>query len=441
MNWDQLLSGDRLGGFGTDSPNVRTRFQRDFDRIVFSTAFRRMNGKTQVFPLPRSDITHTRLTHSLEAASVARSLGTIVSNQMGIEGANDNDLSEILAAATLAHDIGNPPFGHSGEDAIQQYFLTAGSHFLSVLNAAECRDLQCFEGNALGFRLLTHTRPRQSRWGGGLQLTMATLGAFMKYPRGSLPVGTGALASEKKFGFFQAEAETFETVATRLGLKQKGNETWHRHPLAFLLEAADDISYRIIDVEDGYRQNLVPFDATFQLFRAIANAAPSPTSEQTLAGLLSRDEQIGYLRAKAINNLVHQAAAEFVEHHDDILAGEYDQPLLAQVPSNQDIDAIKRTCEELIFVHRPVVEIEAAGFEVIGGLLADLVPLLWEHPRSKRAAKVLGLVPPEYLPDGAVGSDNAYDTLLNITDFVAGMTDEFAISNYRVLKGIELPFS
>lgn len=441
MNWDQLLSGERLGGFGTDSPKVRTRFQRDFDRIVFSTAFRRMHGKTQVFPLPRSDLTHTRLSHSLEASSVARSLGTIVSNRIALKGCNPSDISEILAAAALAHDIGNPPFGHSGEDAIQQFFLTGGKHFLSSLTPAERGDLECFEGNALGFRLLTHTRPRQSNWLGGLQLTTATLGAFTKYPRGSMPKGNPGLASEKKFGFFQAEADTFSTVASKLGLKRKPDGSWCRHPLAHLLEAADDIAYRIIDLEDGYRQNLIPFDLAARLLRAIADAPPYPTSEATLGGILSRDEQVGYLRAKSINNLVHQAADAFVNHHDEILAGVYDEPLMEHIPSHPGVEAIRQTCEEVIFVHRPVIEIEAAGFQVIGGLLDDLVPFVWEHPRSKRAEKVLGLVSSEYLPQGAVRSDNAYDALLTITEFVAGMTDEFAISTYRVLRGIELPSS
>lgn len=441
MNWDKLLSGERLGGFGKDIPGVRTRFQRDFDRIVFSTAFRRLHGKTQVFPLPKSDLTHTRLSHSLEASCVARSLGTIVSGGIERSGDDPNDISEILAAAALAHDIGNPPFGHSGEDAIQQYYLTAGKSFLSSLTDAQRADLECFEGNALGFRLLTHTRPRQSQWPGGLQLTMATLGAFTKYPRASLPKGDKHFASEKKFGFFQSELEIFEDVADTTGLERKSESSWCRHPLAFLLEAADDICYNIIDLEDGYRQDLVPFDAAVPLLSAIAKGAPSPFSVDTFQGIISRDDQIGYLRAKAINNLIHQAADVFLKNYDQILDGRFDQQLLNSITSRAEIEAVKRVCEEVVFVHRPVVQIEAAGFGVIEGLLGDLIPLIWEHPRSKRATKILDLVPLEYLPDGAVQTDNAYDVLVNITDFVAGMTDEFAISFYRVLRGIELPVS
>jgi dGTPase len=437
MKWPQLLNPNRLGNPGAVAGlEARNQFQRDFDRLVFSTPFRRMHGKTQVFPLPESDITHTRLTHSLETSCVARSLGSIAGGRLNQEDIDRDSLATIVSAAALAHDIGNPPFGHSGEAAIAEYFGDAGKKYIKGLAAAQMADFTAFEGNALGFRLLTRTKPRHSDWPGGLQLTYATLGAFTKYPKGSLPVGRDGRASEKKFGYFQSDSETFRDVATELGLAETPGYGWARHPLAFLVEAADDICYRIIDLEDGYRLGLVPFDATFKLLRAVADLSPYPTDEATIGGLRDRNEQIGYLRAKAINNLVFQVADLFVSRHDAIIAGEFDTPLVELTPACNELATIKSATAELIYPHRPVVAIETAGFRVLGGLLADFLGAIWEHPRSRRGAKILSLVGPEYLTER---HDDHYECVMGLTEFVASMTDDFAISSYRVLRGIELP--
>jgi dGTPase len=439
MSWARLLSAARFGNpHAAVQPKARSAFQRDFDRLVFSTPFRRMHGKTQVFPLPESDITHTRLTHSLEVSSVGRSLGRLVGEDLADPDVDSESLAAIVSAASLAHDLGNPPFGHSGEDAISDFFTVSGGHFLNGLNEAQQTDFTRFEGNALGLRLLAQTKDRRSAWPGGLQLTFATLGAFVKYPKASLPTGRKGRASEKKFGYFQSEATLFADIALHLGLIEKPDIGWSRHPLAFLMEAADDICYNIIDLEDGFRLGLVAFDDSVRLLRGVADMLPSPTSDETLAGIRDRNEQLGYLRAKAINNLAFQCADVFVHNHPAIINGEFDTALIEYTPAYAALKEIKATTRSVIYPYRPVVEIETAGFRVIGGLLEDLLGAAWEHPRSKRSTKVLSLVSDEYLVDRAL---DQYNCIMSLTEYVASMTDDFAIHLYRVLRGIELPRS
>src|SRR6185437_11224923 len=390
MDWKQLLESGRLGDPGTGPQTMRNEFQRDFDRLVFSTMFRRMNGKTQVFPLPGSDTTHSRLTHSLEVSSVGRSLGSLIGQQL--PGCNHECTAAVVAAASVAHDVGNPPFGHSGEAASADFFhSSSGRRFLEGLTEAEVADFTRFEGNALGFRLLTRTNPRQSNWKGGLQLTFATLGAFSKYPRPSLPKGRDSIASEKKFGYFQSEAGLFDEISLRLGLIPRPDCGWCRHPLAFLMEAADDICYHILDLEDGFRLNLVSYEHAEHLLRGVADLPPSPVSSKTFNGILDPRERVGYLRAKAINNLVSQVASVFIASHTELLEGRYDKPLLADSPSQPAIDAMKEATHKLIYPHRPVIEIEAAGYRVLGGLLEDFLGAACEHPRSKRSEKIISL--------------------------------------------------
>jgi len=447
--WDKLLSKKRFETtdpkYSTDE-SVRGEFQRDYDRIVFSSAFRRLQNKTQVMPMPESDFVHTRLTHSLEASVVGRSLGRIVGKSIlerypelaQEKHIQEADFGDVVAAACLAHDIGNPPFGHSGEDAISAYFQSeAAQPYLNTLTEAEKADLQRFEGNAAGFRTLTYTYPAHCNLPGGLSLTYTTLATFTKYPKESLPVVPGTKnTSEKKYGFFQTEKAWFQNIAQELGLLKKGpdNEVfYHRHPLAFLVEAADDICYRIIDFEDGLRLGLVPHEAGIRLLRQILNDNPNRKSSLSF---YDWREEIGYLRARIIGKLIEETTAIFLQHEPEILQGLYDKPLINELACKPVLDQIKDLSIRLIYQNRPVLEIEAAGFEVLGGLLDACVKAVF-HPESKHHRKLAALIPPHYLqlPQAA----SAYERIIHITDFVASLTDQAALGLYRKIKGIELP--
>ena len=450
MNWEKLLSRKRYEGQDKakeSEESARGAFQRDYDRIVFSSAFRRLQNKTQVMPLPESDFVHTRLTHSLETSCVGRSLGRVVGQDIlrknpGLEQeswVNEANFGDIVAAACLAHDIGNPPFGHSGEDAISAYFQRAAAQpYLQELTAAQQADLQHFEGNAAGFRILTHTYAAQSNLPGGLSLTYTTLATFTKYPKESLPRIKGtAHTSEKKYGFFQSERAWFEVIARELGLLAKGQDGqvfYHRHPLAFLVEAADDICYRIIDFEDGCKLGLIPQEKALQLMKDILN---EPGRKSSLTFYDWR-EQIGYYRALIINKLINETAAIFKAHEPEIMRGAYDRPLISEVSGKDVLDEIKTLSIGSIYRNRPVLEIEAAGFEVLGGLLDIFLQAVFE-PNSRRNQKMLDLIPDQYLAMDRQVPPEAYERILHVTDFISGLTDQAAISLYRKIKGISLP--
>ena len=352
MRWSALLSARRIDKNGCivpqtdDEPPLRTAFQRDADRILFSSAFRRLKDKTQVFPLPENDLIHSRLSHSIEVAVIGRSLGFAVGQHIAARHNEDpkrlwaQECADVVAAACLSHDIGNPPFGHSGEDAIGRFFgrddtqsLLRKSGFLPL----QCWDLCHFEGNAQGFRLLTRLsdEPR-----GGMRLTAATLAAFCKYPR---EAGDGLTCPSvvflKKPGVFQAERAVFETVAREVGLLSRDEKAlvFNRHPLAFLVEAADDIAYCLLDVEDGLRLHLVPKDRGIASMRAIA--------EKTLHFDPPLDDDgsqlVEYLRARAIKQLLIETAQAFLDHEASILSGQFSQSLLEVVPSAQALREVR----------------------------------------------------------------------------------------------------
>ncbi|MFT2010763.1 dGTP triphosphohydrolase [Pontibacter sp. 13R65] len=449
--WEKLISKKRYQSaadsekYGTDE-SVRGEFQRDYDRIVFSSAFRRLQNKTQVMPMPESDFVHTRLTHSLEASVVGRSLGRIVGKsilerhpQLALEKhIQEADFGDVVAAACLAHDIGNPPFGHSGEDAISAYFLSdAAKPFLQQLTDAQKADLHRFEGNAAGFRVLTYTYPAHCNMPGGLSLTYTTLATFTKYPKESLPVIAGTKnTSEKKYGFFQSERQWFQTIATELGLLSKGQEDqvfFHRHPLAFLVEAADDICYRIIDFEDGLKLGLVPQEKGMSLLRQILNDAPDRVSRLTF---YDWREELGFVRARIIGKLINETASIFLQHEEEILAGTYDKPLINELECKLVLDEISKLSVNLIYNNKPVLEIEAAGFEVLGGLLDACMKAVFK-PESKHHRKLAALIPPQYLQLPSTATD--YDRIIHFTDYVTSLTDQAALGLYRKIKGIELP--
>ena len=455
MTWPQLLSARRYPDRPAEAPRPgRSPYLADYDRVVFSSAFRRLQRKTQVMPLPETDFVHTRLTHSLETACVGRSLGRLSARRV-LE--NDpalaaelpdfaEDCGDIVAAACLAHDIGNPPFGHSGEDAISAYFASrAAERFTTGLSAAEQADLLHFEGNAAGFRILTHTYPALSSGSAGLGLTYATLGAFTKYPRPSIIHSEKKQngASEKKYGHFQAENQRFRLVADELGLRPKDAAAgfYHRHPLAFLVEAADDICYRIIDFEDGLKLGLIDHERGLALLRELRATAPHARPKGSGGGLQWRawQEELGYLRATLIGQLVDETAARFAHHAPAILAGTYDAPLVKELRGYAQLQEIQRLSVEKLYRSRPVLEIEAAGFEVLGGLLEAFLCAIFDKQANHRSRKLLDLLPPQFRAIGPQAGASAYEQILLLTDYVAGLTDQHALSLYKTIKGIELP--
>ncbi len=446
MDWIKLLNGSRFGEKRkVTGAACRTTFQRDFDRVVFSSSFRRLQSKTQIFPLPKADFIHTRLTHSLEASCVGRSLGAIVGAQIvqrdpGFFKENDinaETFASIVASACLAHDIGNPPFGHSGEDAISAYFESEKAMpFLEGLTEKQIADLQNMEGNALGFRILTHTLSAQSKQMGGLCLSCATLGAYMKYPKEVLPIRSKCSnASERKYGLFQSEKDTFIKIAGELGLKDKsedGNVMFNRHPLAFLVEAADDICYQIMDLEDGCKLKLVSYEKTYELLMNILSDDKEHVVE-VCESLIDERERIGYLRAKAINSLVNQCAVAFMDNYEQVMSGEFDKHLVECIDAREAVQTVSDIAREQIYYYRKVLEIETAGYEVLAGLLHCFLNAVFCD--NKRDRQIRMLIPKQYL-DETLGK---YDRVMNVIQFVSGMTDTFALDTFRTIKGISLP--
>ena len=449
MEWEKLLTDSRLG----EKPQLkqklqdgRSEFQKDFDRIVFSPAFRRLQDKTQVFPLPESDFVHTRLTHSLEVSCVGRSLGNLVGETVLKRNPALNSeftkfhFGEIVAAACLAHDIGNPPFGHSGEDAIAEYFRSGnGQKFKSkIKDEKKWTDLVKYEGNAQGFRIITKLQNPKVK--GGLNLTYSTLAAITKYPRESRIDNQIKLLQNKayrKYGFFQAEREIFKEVAIATGLDSINSEKtfwWCRHPLAFLVEAADDICYRVMDLEDGFRLGLISFKETEELLRPLV-------SKQGLKDYKDKDEKdrIGYLRAVAINELVNELAKVFLDEEKNILRGKYENEFIGEIKRANALKRIEDISIAKIYKSRSVVEREVAGYEVLGGLLDTFIDSYNEAYVGKISSKnksVFALLPNRISED--IPKD-LYLRLLRIIDFVSGMTDSFAVSLFRKIKGISLP--
>jgi dGTPase len=453
LEWKKLLS-DKILGDETNkdykSEDGRSQFHRDFDRIVFCSAFRRLQDKTQVFPLPENDFVHTRLTHSLEVSCVGRSLGNLIGTkildrhkELKKEYTNFH-FGEIVAAACLAHDIGNPPFGHSGEDAIAEYFKRGnGKQFEKELRSEKCwNDLVKFEGNAQGFRIITKLQNPNIR--GGLRLTHATLGAFTKYPKESESPQKNAdkqVKSKlyKKFGFFQAEKEQFKEVANETGLikKETDSDWWSRHPLTYLVEASDDICYRIMDLEDGFRLGLLSFQDTEELLMPLIDATK-------LKGYDARNEndQIGYLRARSISDIVQELATVFADEENNILTDKFENDLISVIPTAKALENIKVISVNKIYSYRSVVEREVEGYEVLGGLLDAFITAANEAAEGKASFKnknLLKLIPNQFLQNNGKPHDDLYTRLLNITDFVSGMTDSYAVSLFRKIRGISLP--
>ncbi|WP_372806822.1 deoxyguanosinetriphosphate triphosphohydrolase [Pontiella sp.] len=424
MNWKQLLDEQRLLAPRTEPQAGRSGFHRDYDRIAFSHPFRRLSDKTQVHPLSRNDHVHSRLTHSLEVSIVGRSLGMAVGEKL--EGIDPTDLSQILQAACLAHDIGNPPFGHAGEDAIQQWFSAEqNAHLLEGLSDREQLDFRCFEGNAQGFRLLTNVEHNPGQ--GGMRLTHATLAALMKYPWTSPHAG-----EKKKFGAFQAERHLLEAVATATGLPTDEDGRYCRHPLAFLAEAADDICYRIIDLEDAAEIGLLSFALVRDALEAIGGEKANPQ--------LSERNQLSFLRARAIAKAVHAVADAFAANEKKLLAGNthFKSGLIGLCPEavSGPLDAAVNLARKRVYTDHRKMELQLGGYRLIGDLLGLFCAATRERIENKavsyRCEQVMALMKfeaPQY-------GDALYPSLLKVTDYISGMTDQYASRMARRLNGM-----
>lgn len=429
MDWKLLLSPARLGRGSPTSPEAKpghTSFERDYDRILFSRPFRRLQDKTQVFPMPANDHIHNRMTHSLEVASVGRSLGKragylVLDRHPALTTLHAADFGDIVAAACLMHDLGNPPFGHAGEDAIGSWFRDAAGR-LPDLSPAERADLCHFEGNAQTFR--TVARLENQRDAGGMQLTCASLASIAKYPQGSMH-RRGEGVARKKFNFFDAEAPLFAEVAAAVGLARVSDGVWRRHPLAWLVEAADDICFHILDAEDGYLLGLFGYEEIRSLLLPIARAEPPMRDER---------ESVGWLRAKAIGQLVDECVTAFADLEVILLGDGLSQSLTALVPSAAALKQVGVRSRERCYNAPEVLRIELAGYRVLGELLELFVPAALADDPKGHLGKVLAA-----LPSQVSAGVTPYARLLAVTDYVAGMTDGFAMRTFREITGGELP--
>lgn len=437
MNWELLIACD-----DNDCNNGRDLFQRDHDRLIFSSTFRSLNQKTQIFPIPENYFIHNRMTHSIETSCVGRSLGentaARIAESYKIKNAYEFRIKvgRITETACLAHDIGNPPFGHSGEAAISSFFEENQS-VLSELNDKQQSDLLNFEGNAQGFRLL-------SRKESELDVTGNVLAAFTKYPRESLVNDYKESASaqrkdQKKYGFFQSEKDIFTAIAADFNFHSLTNGSdiaFARSPFAFLVEAADDICYTIMDIEDGVRLKILPFAKAMKLLMPILKASEYDNIIRRCDKLPDDIQKIGYLRAKVINELTAQCCDCFINNLHEIEVGTYSKSLITEIPGVEFVDELKKLAEKNLYNYRPVAEIESAGFEIIRGLL-EIILELQAAPDTKRN-KQRALLFPEHIVKPAENLSH-YEKLLHATDFVSGLTDGAAIGLFNKIRGVSFP--
>ena len=443
MKWEQLLSARRWGSTKElDHEEARSEFQRDYDRLIFSSPFRRLQNKTQVFPLPGSIFVHNRLTHSLEVASVGRSLGRIFYNKLRKSEPDINtrlplieETGNIVAAACLAHDLGNPAFGHSGEAAISHYFEQGeGQKYREWLTPEQWADVCRFEGNANALRILTHDFKGKGQ--GSFSLTYATLAAIVKYPCASIAGHEKKQIHRKKYGFFQAEQESFRVLADALGLEREEGQNliYKRHPLVYLVEAADDICYNIIDLEDAHRLKIMSTEEVESLMMGVCDDDSLP---QRLSAIEDAEARISLLRAKAISRLISECSEVFFREQTAILEGNFNYALLDRIsePYLSAVNLIKKISRERIYKHPTVVQIEVAGYKVIGGLLEEFVPAYLNHNRTSYQAMLVDLMPRQFYTDNT----DVYSKILSVLDFVSGMTDLYAVELYRRIKGMTFP--
>jgi dGTPase len=449
-NWNDIISSKRTGV--AHSPrDLRTDFQRDFDRLIFSSAFRRLQNKTQIFPLPGSVFVHNRLTHSLEVASVGRSLGKLAGGALLKTGAIDPsnekfyefELQNVIASACLAHDIGNPPFGHSGEKAISNFFLSNQSIGIEnkplkdFFSPEEWSDLISFEGNANSLRVLTNQFKGKST--GGYRLTYTTLAALIKYPCVSAATDKNHI-NRKKYGFFQTEINTAKEIFADLNIAMELENplVYKRHPFVYLTEAADDICYRIIDFEDAQRLHILSNSEVIDIFLEVLTEIKQDRLDNVknvLQSIGDKNEKISYLRAICINALANQSAALFIENSQAILNGEYNYGLLDSLQNKYPV--LKKIADisfDKIYNHNTVVELEITGYKVMSDLLDLFVPAILKNSPNHKDQKVLRLLPEQFTID----THSPYLKVMSVLDYLSGMTDPYIIELYRKTFGIEI---
>lgn len=431
--------GDENKRLRKEQDETRVGFEVDYDRIIFSSEFRSLQDKTQVVPLSKTDFVHTRLTHSLEVSVVGRSLGRQVGKLLlekhphleNVHGYKINDFGAIVAAAALAHDIGNPPFGHSGEKAIGAYFKNGdGAKFKSELTDKEYQDLCDFEGNANGFKILTESRAGRV---GGLRLSYATLGAFMKYPKESLPKKPTNHIVDKKYGFFQSEKEMFSAVASDLGLIKRSETdlSYNRHPLAYLVEAADDICYTIIDFEDGINLGLIEEDYALEYLIKLVKGR---IITKNYNALQTTEDRVSYLRALAISTLIDEAASIFMKNEADILEGKFETALLDVSQYKAQIADIINLSIKKVYRSKEVINKEIAGYEILNQLLnayGNLALNVYNDSLSNYDKLLQNLLPETV----SLSNESLYNNLLSVCLFISKLSDTNAMLLHKKLKG------
>jgi dGTPase len=436
MNWEKLISNKRLGmeELHYKRKDDRTEFKRDYDRLIFSAPFRRLQNKTQVFPLPGSIFVHNRLTHSLEVASVGRSLGDGVARRLvelhpELASTHIHEIGDIVSAACLAHDLGNPPFGHSGEKAIATYFSEGnGQVYRNQITERQWNDLTHFEGNANAFRLLTHQFVGRRK--GGFVMTYSTLASIVKYPFPSTKAG-----SKQKFGFFESEEPTYRSIASELGIAERDGR-FARHPLVFLVEAADDICYEIMDIEDAHKLRILTTEETKELLLAFFDEERRKHIREVCAEVDDINEQIVYLRSSVIGLLIDECVSTFVKNESSILEGTFEGSLIKNLGGlpRQAYQQCASVSVKRIYNSKDVVDIELAGYKIISTLI-ELFTTAAMEPDKAYSQLLLRRVSSQY----EVHSPDTYTRLMAVLDFISGMTDVFALDLYRKINGESIP--
>ena len=439
MEWSRLISDKRLGleDFHDSRKNtIRSDFRRDYDRLAFSAPFRRLQNKTQVFPLPGSIIVHNRLTHSIEVSCVGRSLAEEIATELRRKYITEpwvddfTHIGDIVAAACLAHDLGNPPFGHSGEKAISTFFSEgAGRKLQDMLAPEEWDDLIHFEGNANAFRVLAHQFKGRRR--GGFAMTYSMLASIVKYPFES------TLARGNKFGFFTSEREDFKRIADELCMiplpDDAGRMRYARHPLVFIVEAADDICYEVMDIEDAHKLRLIDTREVMQRFLAFFDEKDQEHMRSVCDYVDDPNEKVAYLRSCVVGKLVECCTEAFVRHEEEILRGQFHGSLLSAIPPRQYWAYQKCIALSWNKIYRSghVVDIELAGNRIITFLLEKLIHAVM-HPDLNYSRLLLAKFPEQY----DVAAPTLYGRIQAVLDHISAMTDVYALDLYRKLCGI-----
>lgn len=450
MEWQGLLNSERLGHRPSKTEPGRSPFNSDQDKVIFSGSFRRLARKTQVHPLATNDHVHNRLTHSLEVASVGRTLGIRVGqflqDQRSLpEQITPADIGDVVQTACLAHDIGNPPFGHTGEEAIRYWFQhDDATPFLSELNPIEACDLRNFEGNAQGFRVLTCSEFHP--YDGGLRLTYASLGAFLKYPWTSVPAVSGQRPKSNKFGVYQSDLSTFTEVASAVGLIQQAGDSWYcRHPLAHLMEIADDFCYALLDLEDGLEMGILSWDEMFGVLRPILDPSKVDALAKDLAEIRT-GRRPPLVRGKVIAAFVEDAAATFATNEKELLDGRHHELLpLCGKAVRECVEMAKKLAKEKIFVHPRKIELEIGAYNTIATLLKVMSQAIDELLKAGRvsnfrSSRVIDLIGAStfhpLLTKPECPNSPKYLALMRVLDFISGMTDNYAIHLARQFAGL-----